>query len=87
MIKTGKSSRILFITGCIVIFGGFLFAGSSFGKTAREIDASADAAMARFYKMVNNGKEAAARAKGREEGKWGNSDCRWAAGTMTAPAR
>jgi len=62
--QTGKHIKVLWIAGCIVILGGFLFAGSSFGKTAKELDASADAAMARFYKMVENGKQAAAKAKG-----------------------
>jgi len=62
--QTVKHTKVLWIAGCIVILGGFFFAGSSFGKTAKEIDASADAAMARFYKMVQNGKEVAAKAKG-----------------------
>ena len=64
MSKIGKHSKFLFITGCLVIFGGLLFAGQSFGKTAREIDASADAAMDRFYKLVKDGKEVVAKSKG-----------------------
>lgn len=46
----------------------FLFtifsAGVTFGKTAKEIDASADAVMDRFYKSVKDGKQVAQRAKG-----------------------
>ena len=64
MIKKGKHTRFLFVAGCLVIFGTLLFTGPLFGKTAKELDASADAAMARFYKMVKNGKEVAARSKG-----------------------
>ena len=64
MTRTDRYTKLLLIAGCMVFMGGFLFAGPSFGKTAKELDASADAAMARFYKMVQNGKEAAARAKG-----------------------
>jgi lipid-binding SYLF domain-containing protein len=64
MIKTGKHTTFLFIAGCIVILGGFLFPGQSFGKTAKEIDASADAAMDRFYKNVKDAKEVVQKAKG-----------------------
>ena len=64
MIKKGKHIRLLFAAGCLVIFVTLLFTGPSFGKTAKELDASADAAMARFYKMVKNGKEVAAKSKG-----------------------
>ena len=64
MVKIGKHTKFLFIAGCIVIFGGLLFAGQSFGKTARELDASADAAMDRFYKLVKDGKEVVAKSKG-----------------------
>jgi len=64
MNKTVNYTRFLFIAGCIVIFGGFLFAGTSFGGTAKEIDASADAAMDRFYKNVKDAKEVVRKAKG-----------------------
>ena len=64
MTITHKPTKLLFIAGCIVLLGGLLFAGTSFGKTAKELDASADAAMDRFYKMVKNGKEVAAKSKG-----------------------
>jgi lipid-binding SYLF domain-containing protein len=64
MSKTVNYTKFLFVAGCIVIFGGLLFAGPSFGKTAKEIDASADAAMDRFYKLVKDGKEVVAKSKG-----------------------
>ncbi len=55
-------------TVLLVILTLFLFtifsAGQSFGKTAEEIDASADAVMDRFYKHVKDGREVAQRAKG-----------------------
>ena len=62
--KTNKYTKFLFIAGCVVILGGLLFAGQSFGKTAKDIDAGADAAMDRFYKNVKDAKEVARRAKG-----------------------
>ena len=64
MRKTANYTKLLLIVGCIVIFGGLLFSEQSFAGTAKELDASADAAMDRFYKMVKNGKEAAAKSKG-----------------------
>jgi len=64
MNKTVNYTRFLFIAGCIVIFGGFLFAGPSFGGTAKEIDASADTAMDRFYKNVKDAKEVVMKANG-----------------------
>ena len=64
MSKTVNDTKFLFIVGCIVIFGGLLCVGPSFGKTAKEIDASADAAMDRFYKQVKDAKEVVRKAKG-----------------------
>jgi lipid-binding SYLF domain-containing protein len=64
MSKTVNYTKFLLIAGCIVILGGFLFVGPSFGKTAKEIDVSADAAMDRFYKLVKDGKEVVAKSKG-----------------------
>lgn len=64
MSKTANDTKFLFIVGCIVIFGGLLCAGPSFGKTAKEIDASADAAMDRFYKQVKDAQEVVRKAKG-----------------------
>ena len=64
MSKTVKYPKFIFIAVCMVIFGGLLFAGQSFGGTAKEIDASADAAMDRFYKQVKDAKEVVRQAKG-----------------------
>ena len=53
---------------CMMVFTAFLFstifAGQSYGKTAKEIDASADAVMDRFYKQVKDAKEVVKRSKG-----------------------
>lgn len=53
---------------CILIFFAFLcgglFADQSYGGTAKEIDASADAAMNRFYKIVKDAREVVQRSKG-----------------------
>ena len=60
----GKNIRFFITAISFVFFLGFLFAGQSFGGTAKEIDASADAALDRFYKNVKDAKEVARRAKG-----------------------
>ena len=53
---------------CFVIISflllGSLFAGQAYGGTAKEIDASADAAMDRFYKIVKDAREVVKRSKG-----------------------
>ena len=59
-----NNAKFLLFAGCIVIIGGLLFAGPSFGGTAKEIDASADAAMDRFYKNVKDAKEIVMKANG-----------------------
>jgi len=60
----GKFTRFSYIAiGAIFILGS-IFAGQSFGGTAKEIDASADAAMDRFYKQVKDAKEVVRQAKG-----------------------
>ena len=64
MSKTGKHTQFSFIVGGLLIFGGLLFSGQSFAGTAKEIDASADAAMDRFYKNVKDAREVARQAKG-----------------------
>ena len=52
-----------FLIAAVFLSGG-LFAGQSFGGTAKEIDASADAAMDRFHKQVKDAKEVVRSAKG-----------------------
>jgi lipid-binding SYLF domain-containing protein len=53
---------------CFLILVAFLsisiFTGQSYGKTAKEIDASVDAVMDRFYKQVKDAKEVVKRSKG-----------------------
>ena len=50
---------------CFMILAVFLFsAGQSYGGTAKEIDASADAVMDRFYKSVKDAQEVVKRSKG-----------------------
>lgn len=64
IINTGKYTRSLNVAISAVILLGLIFAGQSFGGTAKEIDASADAAMDRFYKQVKDAKEVVQKAKG-----------------------
>ncbi len=54
------STALVAVLICIVGFTGVANAG----KTAKEIDASVDAAMDRFYKMVENAAEVVGNAKG-----------------------
>jgi lipid-binding SYLF domain-containing protein len=59
-----KFSKFLcFLIAAVFLFSGLL-AGPSFGGTAKEIDASADAAMDRFHKQVKDAKEVVRKAKG-----------------------
>jgi len=60
----GKHTRFSNIAIGIILILGFVFTGQSFGGTAKEIDASADAAMDRFYKQVKDAKEVVRQAKG-----------------------
>ncbi len=62
--RTFISNREFSIVLCLVLLAVFLFAGQSFAGTAKEIDASADAAMDRFYKQVKDAKEVVQQAKG-----------------------
>lgn len=57
------SNSLCFMIFAMFLLGG-LFAGQSYGGTAKEIDASADAAMDRFYKIVKDAKEVVQRSKG-----------------------
>ena len=59
-ISTAFLIALLFAT--VVSIGGF--SQIAFAKTAKEIDASVDAAMDRFYKQVQGADEAARNAKG-----------------------
>jgi lipid-binding SYLF domain-containing protein len=60
----GKHTRFSYIVIGIILVLGFFFTGQSFGETAKEMDASADAMMDRFYKQVKDAKEVVKRAKG-----------------------
>ena len=59
------SNRKLSIVFCSVLLAVLLLAGQSFAKmTAKEVDASVDAAMDRFYKQVKDAAEVVRQAKG-----------------------
>jgi lipid-binding SYLF domain-containing protein len=59
-----KISIALYSTIFFFLCFGFIAAEASFAATAREIDASADATLDRFYAQVKDGKEVAQQAKG-----------------------
>jgi lipid-binding SYLF domain-containing protein len=64
IISNHKSSKpICFLMVAVFLFGG-IFTSQAIGGTAKEIDASADAAMDRFYKQVKDAKEVVRQAKG-----------------------
>ena len=48
----------------VIFILGIIFLGQSWGGTAKEIDASADAALDRFYKNVKDARQVARQAKG-----------------------
>jgi len=58
------SNRKFSIVLCFMLLAVFLFADQSFAATAKEIDASVDATMDRFYKQVKDAKEVVRQAKG-----------------------
>ena len=65
--KTGTliSNRKFSIVLCLMLFAVLLFAGQSIAKmSAKEVDASVDAAMERFYKQVKDAAEVVRQAKG-----------------------
>lgn len=62
--STRKFTNALYVSVFTLLFFGISFTGQSYGATAKEIDASADAALDRFYEQVKNGKEIAQQAKG-----------------------
>lgn len=59
-----RFSKLMCLLVAAVFLAGGLFAGQALGKTGKEIDASADAAMDRFYKQVKDAKEVVRQAKG-----------------------
>jgi lipid-binding SYLF domain-containing protein len=56
-------TKSLFLIIIIFLAGG-LFAGQALGKTGKEIDAGADAALDRFYEHVQDGRDVVKKAKG-----------------------
>ena len=60
----GIYTRFSYIAIGVIFILGSVFAGQSFGGTAKEIDASTDAALDRFYKNVKDAREVARQAKG-----------------------
>ena len=63
-IPTQNYSNALYVTILAVFLLGGLFAGQSYGETAKEMDDNADAAMDRFYNTVKDAKEVVQRSKG-----------------------
>ena len=61
---TFMSNRKFPIVLCLMLFAVLLLAGQSIAATAKEIDASADAALERFDKQVKDAKEVVRQAKG-----------------------
>jgi lipid-binding SYLF domain-containing protein len=62
--SANRFTKLLCFLVAVVFLTGGLFAGQAMGKTGKEIDASADAALDRFYKHVKDGKEVVRKAKG-----------------------
>jgi len=61
---THRFTKLMCLWVAAVFLAGGLFAGQALGGTGKEIDASADAAMDRFYKQVKDAKEVVRQAKG-----------------------
>ncbi len=62
---TFMSNRKFSIVLGLMLLAVLLFAGQSFAKmTAKEVDASVDAAMERFHKQVKDATEVVRQAKG-----------------------
>jgi len=59
-----RFSKFICLLVAAVFLAGGLLAGQAIGGTGKEIDASADAAMDRFYKQVKDAKEVVRQAKG-----------------------
>ena len=64
IIPAHKSVKFMCFLIAAAFLSGGLLAGQSFGASAKEIDASVDAAMDRFYKHVKDGQEVVHSAKG-----------------------
>ena len=60
----GKISRALYLSIFVTVAFSIGLAATVYAITAKEIDASADAALNRFYKQVKDAKEIVGRAKG-----------------------
>jgi lipid-binding SYLF domain-containing protein len=63
-ITPGKLSNAFYLSVFVTIVFSIGFAATVYAITAKEIDASADAAMDRFYKQVKDAKEVVKQAKG-----------------------
>jgi len=59
-----KLSAIFCSLVLVLFLSSSIFTANSYGKTAKEIDASADAVMDRFYEQVKDAKEVVKRSKG-----------------------
>lgn len=62
--RTPRVQRAAAWVACITLIFGFFFTNSSYAATAKEIDASADAALKLFYETVKGGKALLQKAKG-----------------------
>lgn len=63
-IAFGTFSKCLGLALFSIILFGFFVSGTSYGKSGREIDASVDVSLERFYKQVDGAREFAKNAKG-----------------------
>ena len=59
-----KLSTVFCLMALVIFLFSSIFTVQSHGKTAKEIDASVDAVMDRFYKQVKDAKEVVKRSKG-----------------------
>lgn len=61
---SGALAKYLGLAFFSMLLFGLLLAGTSYGKSGREIDASVDVALERFYRQVDGAREFAKNAKG-----------------------
>ena len=59
-----RFSKMFYLTVCMVLVFFIGFASTAYAASAKEIDASADAALERFYKQVKDAKAFMQKAKG-----------------------